>query len=191
MSTKSEMVLFPYDFSIIERDPDWRSKLYWPVSYRESRDGALRFARRLIKAGPSFGDELQHQAYMASLRVLAFWAIAVVEAAKVVDKLQDEAFASELPEVQYLAGQTHANPGVMPLEKLIRVAPCRRPLARQIAWTAEWSPIWRLPQALARPEVVAFNRNPGLIVTARASQRRIRYDNVEHVYRAAIQSVPQ
>ena len=185
------MTLFPYDYSVSSQDPNWRSKLYWPASYRETRDGTQEFARRLIKGASQFEDGLQQRAYIASMRVLTFWAIAVVEAAKVIDTMKGERFVSHIPEVQYLAAQTNANPGASHLEKLIRVDPCRRPLARQISWTAEWSPIWRLPQTLAHPDVIAFNRNPGLTFTARASRRKIRYDNVERLYRSALQPSPE
>jgi hypothetical protein len=68
------------------------------------------------------------------------------------------------------------------IDKLVRVGSCRRPLARQLVWTAQWTPIWQLPATLAAPDVVAFNRNPGLIFTAQESRRRVRYDNVESYY---------
>jgi hypothetical protein len=152
------------------------------------RDATLDFVRRLLKASALLESEEQRQAYVASLQLFAPWSIALVEAANTLDGLQDVEFSTDLPEILYLSGRSQSNPGAEGIDKLIRIGSCRRPLARQIVWTAEWTPFLRLPAALANPEVVAFNRNPGLIRTAQASRRRIRYDNVEHYYAEALKA---
>ena len=182
------MIVFPHDYAAIERDADWREKLFWPTPYRASRDATMDFVRRLLKASAQLQSEEQRQTYVASLQLFAPWAFALVEAANTLDGLGATEFSSDLPEMLYLSGRTKSNPGAVAIDKLIRVGSCRRPLARQIAWTAEWTPLMRLPAALADPEVVAFNRNPGLIRTAQASRRKIRYDNVEGYYAELLKS---
>ena len=176
------MIIFPHDYAAIERDPKWRNKLFWPTPYRAVRDATLDFVRRLIRASAQLETEEQRQAYVAALHLFAPWAIALVEAANTLHGFRDTDFSSDLPEVLYLSGRLQSNPGTLGIDKLIRIGSCRRPLARQIVWTAQWTPILKLPATLADPEVVAFNRNPGLIHTAQASRRRIRYDNVERYY---------
>ena len=176
------MIVFPHDYAAIEHDADWRDRLYWPTSYRAVRDATMNFVRRLLKASALLKNEEQRQAYVAALQLFAPWSCALVEAANTLDGLQDVEFSTDLPEILFLSGRSQSNPGANGIDKLIRIGSCRRPLARQIAWTAEWTPLLRLPAALADPEVVAFNRNPGLIRTAQASRRRIRYDNVESYY---------
>jgi hypothetical protein len=176
------MILFPHDYAAIDRDADWRDRLCLPVSYRSLRDATLDFARRLMQANARVDTEEHRLTYLAAMGLFAPWANAVVEAANTLDGLGDVEFASDLPEVLFLSGRSSANPGEVEIDKLIRVGSCRRPLARQLVWTAQWTPVWRLPATLAAPDVVAFNRNPGLIFTAQESRRRVRYDNVESYY---------
>src|SRR5262245_11485844 len=176
------MIIFPHDYAAITRDPEWRNKLFWATPYRAVRDATMDFVRRLLKAGTRLESEEQRRAYVAALHLFAPWSIALVEAANTLDGFRDTHFSSDLPEVLYLSGGLQSNPGALGIDKLVRIGSCRRPLARQIVWTAQWTPVLKLPATLTDPEVVAFNRNPGLIHTAQASQRRIRYDNVEHYY---------
>ena len=177
------MIVFPHDYAAIERDADWRDQaLLAHVLSRPARcDDGLRpqaSARRtLCLRTRSSGKPMWPLCSSSPLGRCA-----LVEAANTLDGLQGVAFTTDLPEILFLSGRSQSNPGASGIDKLIRIGSCRRPLARQIAWTAEWTPLLRLPAALADPEVVAFNRNPELIRTAQASRRRIRYDNVESYY---------
>jgi hypothetical protein len=176
------MIIFPHDCAAIERDADWRDELFWPTSLRALRDATLGFSRKLMQANAQLETEEQRLTYVAAMQLFAPWANAVVEAANTLNGLGGTEFASDLPEVLFMSGRAQSNPGAAEFDTLIKVGSCRRPLARQLVWTAQWTPLWRLPATLAAPEVVAFNRNPGLILTAQASRRRIRYDNVEAYY---------
>jgi hypothetical protein len=182
------MIIFPHDYAAIGRDADWRDRLFWPKSYRAVRDATLDFVRRLLKATSHFETEEQRQAYVASLQAFAPWAFALVEAANTLDGLQDVEFGTDLAEIRYLKGNGSSNPGFEPIDKLIKIGSCRHPWARQILWTTEWTSVLKLPATLVDPDVVAFNRNPGLIQTAQASRRRIRYDNVEQYYGEVLKS---
>ena len=114
----------------------------------------------------------------------------MLEVALILDRMQGVDFVTGISEVRYLAGMMSDTQADFDLNRVIRVDSCRRPLARQIVWTKEWTPLWKLGAALASPEVEVFNRNPALVRAAQASSRRIRYANVETLYSSALESAP-
>jgi hypothetical protein len=188
---QSEPVIFPYDYAFdLGETPDWQARLYLSAPYGVLRDATLQLVRGLLKSIARISEEDKQRAYVASLRLVAPWTAAVLEAGLILDRMERVEFVTGIPEVRYLAGTASGDEIDPDPRRVIRVASCRRPLARQFVWTKEWTPWWKLASALADPEVEVFNRNPALVSAARASRRRIRYANVETIYAEAMRSAP-
>ena len=191
-SDRNDAIVFPYDFALdFEGIKNWQRRLWLPVPYPELRETTLQYMRRLIKGVAQVGAEDRRLAFLAALRVVGPWSVAVLESALIVARMRDVRFTTHIPEVRYVGGLTDSAPSATGLEQLFQPASCRRPFVRKILWTAQWSPVWRLGATLTNPDILVFNRNNALIRAARISQQKICYDNVEGYYSKIWKSVSE
>jgi len=174
---------FPFDFKATRADPNWQETVFWPVSQE----------RRFAAAKQSYTQYLEFLEQWPNDDERAVLTLAAVGPASIARILIEALLALEAED----AGQGHiisSNPVIDDLRSAEPNAPLPnndlsaslKPMAtprhtwlRRIARMASWTPLLKLPMALAAPQVTAINHNPMLISEAAKSGLRIEYRHAE------------
>lgn len=162
------------------------------MQYGEARDLGRATNTALLQAVSQMDEELGIL-FGAATAVIARILPVLVETALFVDRCNDPNFGTRNTQVAMLQGEIAAFPDQSTQEEdsaFLNPTLPNRPVARTLAWTASWTPWWKMPATLLRPCCTVFNFNPLLAADAKASPERFRYENCELTLRDAIDSMP-
>ena len=90
---------------------------------------------------------------------------------------------SKESEVAYLKGVSFEPPKSRGVSIFQRIPYPRLPLRRSAQVTSWWTPSWKVPAALMRPDIVAISDNPLLVSGARDSNARIGFVHAGTIFR--------
>ena len=176
----------PFDLLAAERETGWRDSLHWPVPPSEERATALGIANGLLKFVRELDDRDARDVVIVAAPTILTAAATLACAALAAERAEQLGIvlAGGPPEVSFLADGTGDDNMETPVHKHSPVR-ARCPALRHIARTASWTPAWRLPRALLRPDATAVTHNPILRVYARRGRLAVRFWQAERMLDAA------
>ena len=176
----------PFDIAASEREAGWRDSLRWPVAPSEERAVALDIADRLLEFVEELDDGEKQNTVVVAAPVVLNAAATLGRAALAVEGAERSGIilAGGPSEVSFLADGTGHGNVETPMQKHPPVR-ARCPALRHVARTASWTPAWRLPHALLRPDATAVTHNPILRSYARSGRVAVCFRQAERILDAA------
>lgn len=184
----------PVDFASTEGVADWRERVAWPLSHRDSYEMGRGMLRRFLAAiGALTEPEPRDAALLAAGRTFT----EILPLAELARAVQAEAESGIVlqgasAELEWLRGAPAS------LEAIVASGrnafkPAARPkaiTARRLARIAGWSPIWRVPLDLLSPEAVAISHNALLREAAARDGVRVGFRHAEQLLAEARRAAP-
>ena len=87
------------------------------------------------------------------------------------------------PEVTYLRGSSSESPESRGIAAFRNIPAARLPIRRHAQVTRWWTPVWRVPSHLMRPDIVAISENSLLVSSAQSSNARIGFRHGGNILR--------
>ncbi len=176
----------PFDLAALESRTGWRDSPRWPVTPSEERAAALAIADRLLGFVQRLDDGDERDAVVLAAPVVLNTVATLGLAALAVERGERSGIVlvGGPPEVSFLSDGAGDGGFESPLVTQA-LARARWPALRHVARTASWTPAWRLPRALLRPDAVAVTHNSILRAYARNGRRTIRFRQAERALDAA------
>ena len=176
----------PFDLVASERETGWRDSLHWPVAPSEERAVALSIAGRLLEFVRTLDEGDERDTVILVAPAILNATATLGRAALAVERAEQSrvALVGGPPEVAFLADGSGNARVETSMEKHPPVR-ARWPVLRHVARTASWTPAWRLPRALLRPDATAITHNPNLRAYARSGCAAVRFRQAERMLDAA------
>ena len=176
----------PFDLAASERETGWRDSLRWPVALSEERAVALGIADRLLSFVRSLDDGGERDDVVVAVPAVLNVAATLCLAALAVERAEQSGIVlaggpSEIAFLDSGSGDGHFD---TPMQRHPPVR-ARWPVLRHVARTASWTPAWRLPRALLRPDATAVTHNPILRAYARSGRVAVCFRQAERILDAA------
>ena len=176
----------PFDLAASERETGWRDSLRWPVALSEERAVALGIADRLLSFMRSLDDGGERDDVVVAVPAVLNVAATLCLAALAVERAEQSGIVlaggpSEIAFLDSGSGDGHFD---TPMQRHPPVR-ARWPVLRHVARTASWTPAWRLPRALLRPDATAVTHNPILRAYARSGRVAVCFRQAERILDAA------
>ena len=176
----------PFDFEASGALPGWRDAVYWPVSYRESFRICRDVTTEILAVCDAIADETLHRAALLGLGSVMAEARALAEMAFVAQaEVRQGTCLVEGPASRAQFRGEAPEDGAVAASPFKPISHPRGVFLRRTARVASWTPFWRVPAALAAPEITAVSHNELLIDAARAARQRVGFRHAEMILAAA------
>ncbi len=175
VTASMNMVKAPFDLATVEKMPDWRERLSWPISHRERRQVLAQQYRDLISFVCNVEDDDLRDVLLLGVNAMMHSVRAWTETALAVQRQAEHGvfLTGDQPELSYLQGD-ESQLGLSTPPSQIFNGPNNR-ILRRLVRTASWTPWGRLPAAMLAPEAVAVSHNHLLCAVAGETDQRISF----------------
>lgn len=164
----------PFDYFASLKMPDWREHFQWPLSETQAAEICAGLDQRIVTFAKGLAaDRRQQNVFLLALPILRNRLIELQLAALTVQAAEQGNIdlVATLDEVNYLktGDERHLTTqvGFGLVEKGVKWL-----FLRRIMRTLTWTPWWRLPWVVLKPEILAVTHNDALRRKARLAQKR-------------------
>lgn len=177
--------VIPADIETAMLRPGWRDTVGWPVGLgeadhlcREQVGFALAWTQRLDDRMMRDLALLALPVILAYVRAIVLTALAMTRARRVSARI-----AGHAAELDYLM----TGEGLLPVrsELVLAMSHIGLSYARRLARMRSWTPLSRMPRALAKPAAVAIGHNPLMRAAARKEHGAVGFRHAETILDAA------